>query len=152
MPWAPVTPPRQTRSRVSPSMAGPGPSASRRGRFAFGRSLRRRFGGYLCWRLGGGLGLFGGDPLGLLALDRLLARLALVRVAARRARHDAGGIEKPVDPVRRQRAMADPVADPLLVERHPVRGIARQQRIVGAELFDEAPVTRRAHVGDHDPV
>jgi hypothetical protein len=38
------------------------------------------------------------------------------------------------------------------VELHALGRILRQQRIVGAELLDEAAVARVAAVGDDDPI
>jgi hypothetical protein len=40
--------------------------------------------------------------------------------------------------------------DALLVERDALGVLARQQRIVGAELLDEAAVARAARIGHHD--
>jgi hypothetical protein len=42
------------------------------------------------------------------------------------------------------------VGDALLVERQALCVVARQQRVVGAQLLDEAAVARAARVGDDD--
>ena len=56
------------------------------------------------------------------------------------------------DAVGRLRADAQPVADAVGVELHALRRILRQQRVVGADLLNEATVTRIAAVGDDDAV
>ena len=86
------------------------------------------------------------------ALLGLFARLGLLRVVARRALLDAGGIEEAQDAVRRLGADAQPVRDAVGVELHALGQILRQQRIVGADLLDEAAVTRVAAVGHDDAV
>src|SRR5215510_8511947 len=40
--------------------------------------------------------------------------------------------------------------DALLVERDALGMLARQQRVVGAELLDEAAIARAARIGDDD--
>jgi hypothetical protein len=42
--------------------------------------------------------------------------------------------------------------DSLGVELHPLGGILREERIVGAELLDEAAVAGRAAVGNDDTI
>ena len=76
------------------------------------------------------------------ALLGLLARLGLLRVVARGALLDAGGIEEAGDAVRRLGADAQPVRDAVLVELHPLRVVLGQQRVVGADLLDEVAVAR----------
>jgi hypothetical protein len=85
------------------------------------------------------------------AFLRLLAGLGLGRVVAGFAGHQAGIGQEAGDTVGRQRALAHPVLDALLVELHAL-GILGQHRVPGAQLLDEATVARRAHVGDHDLV
>ena len=65
---------------------------------------------------------------------------------------DAGGIEEAQDAVRRLGADRQPMRDALGVELHALGQILGQQRIVGAELLDEAAVARGAAVGDDDAV
>ena len=106
--------------------------------------FRRRIGGF--FRFGGLLRTLFDALLGL------LARLGLLRVVARGTLTDAGGIEEAQDAVRRLRADRQPMRDALGVELHALGRILRQQRVVGAELLDEAAVARRAAVGDDDAV
>src|SRR5579872_4221002 len=121
-PCAPATTPRQTR-RDAALIAN---SAARR---------RGGFGGFLGARLG-------------LRLRRRLDR----RLAPLRLRRQAGIAEEARHPVGRLRADAEPVADALFLQCHPLGVVARQHRIVGADLFEKAPVARAARVGDDDAV
>jgi hypothetical protein len=45
-----------------------------------------------------------------------------------------------------------PMRDAIRVELHALRRILRQQRVVGADLFDEATIARVAAVRYHDAV
>ena len=56
---------------------------------------------------------------------------------------DAGGIEEAQHAVRRLGADAQPMRDAVGVELHALGRILRQQRVVGADLLDEAAVARR---------
>src|SRR5919106_776841 len=55
-------------------------------------------------------------------------------------------------PAPRLRAHLQPMRNALLVERDALRVLARQQRVVGAELLDEAAVARAARIGHDDPI
>ena len=65
---------------------------------------------------------------------------------------DSGGIEESKHAVRRLGADRQPMRNAIGVELHPLGRILGQQRIVGADLLDEAAVARIAAVGDHDAV
>ena len=54
--------------------------------------------------------------------------------------------------IRLARAVAQPMRDALGFQLDAVGMLARQHRVVGAELLDEAAVARAAAVGDHDVV
>src|ERR1700690_1376968 len=93
-------------------------------------------------RLGGGFGL-------RLAL---LARHGLLRIAARGALDDAGGVEEARHPVRRLRALGEPGLDLVHVELQPFGAVLGQQRIEMAKTLDEAAIARKARVGDDDVI
>src|SRR5690606_8294587 len=84
-------------------------------------------------------------------LLRLLARLALFRIAALRTRGNAGLIEETQHAVGRLRAMAEPMTHALFIDLHAL-AILRQHWIPGADLLDETAVARRARIGDHNVV
>ena len=65
---------------------------------------------------------------------------------------DAGGLEEAADAVGGLRALAEPVLHALEVDLHPALVVLGQQRVVGAELLDEAAVAGRARVGGDDRV
>src|SRR5262249_13149463 len=95
----------------------------------------------------GGLRLFGGGGCcGLLALDALLAGLALLRVRARIALAHAGSIEEAEHTVGGLRANAEPMLDALLDELHAL-AVLGQERIVGADLLDIAAVAGALGIG-----
>jgi hypothetical protein len=98
----------------------------------------------------GGFGFLRGASFD--ALLGLLAWLRLLRVAARRPLLDPGRVEETEHAIRRLSADAQPVLDPIGVHLHPVRRVLRQQRIVNADLLDEAAIARVAAVGDNDAV
>src|SRR6478672_5899083 len=99
------------------------------------------------------LGRFGFLRRALLeTLLGLLARLSLLRVVARRTLADAGGIEEAQDSVRGLGSHSKPMLDAVRVELHALGRILCQERIVGADLLDEAAITSVAAVGDNDPV
>src|SRR5712691_11906069 len=72
--------------------------------------------------------------------------------ADRRLIYEARIAEKTRHPIGRLRPDAEPMPDPLLLERHTVGMTAFQHRVVGAELFDKASVARTARVGDDDRI
>ena len=76
----------------------------------------------------------------------------LVRVVARGALADAGGIEEAGDAVRRLGADRQPVRDALVEQLDALRAVLGEERIIGADLLDEAAVARGAAVGDDDAV
>src|SRR5690606_13544404 len=133
-PKAPVMAPRQTRSG----------GAMTRGK---GRPLLGR--GFLCRGFRRGSGLLG---LGLGPFLRGLAGLALLQVLAHGLLAQAGGLEEAGDAVGRLGAVREPVLDALEVDLHPVLVVLRQERVVGAELLEEAAVARHAAVGGDDRV
>ena len=110
----------------------------------FGRSCRRGLGRFF------GLGDLGGLLLG--AGLGVLARLALLRIHARGALLDAGGIEEAGDAIRRLGTDAQPVTRAVFVELHTVGVVLGEQRVVGADLLEILAVARRAAVGDDDAV
>src|SRR5581483_5022939 len=71
-------------------------------------------------------------------LLRLLARNRLLRIVARGALGEAGGIEETEHAVGRLGALRQPVLNALGVERHALLVALRQDRIVGADDLDEA--------------
>ena len=64
----------------------------------------------------------------------------------------SGGVEEAKHAVRRLRADAEPMLNTVGVELHPLGRILRQQRVVGADLLDEAAVASIAAVGHNDPI
>src|SRR5690606_14518488 len=84
-------------------------------------------------------------------LAAFLARDRLLRVVARRALQEALLVEEAGHAVGRRRALREPRLGLLHVE-HDALGALGQQRVVGADLLDEAAVARRARVGDDDAV
>src|SRR5258708_39408595 len=90
----------------------------------------------------GGCGLSGGLAL--------LARHRLLRVAARLALFDAGGVEEAHHAIRWLRTLRHPRLDLLHIELQPGFAVLRQQRIEEAEPLDEAAVARITRVGDDD--
>jgi hypothetical protein len=103
-------------------------------------------------RIGGGFGVCGLLRALFDALLGLLARLTLVGVVARGALADAGGIEEAQHAVRRLCADAQPMRNAVGIELDALGRILRQQRIVDADLLDEAAVSGVAAVGHNDPV
>src|SRR5471032_2473055 len=100
----------------------------------------RRFGTF------GGLGIGGG------AFLRLLLGLGLLRIVVDAGLHQAGIGQELVHPVGRHGALADPGLGRFQIQLKTIGMIRRQQRIVEADLFDEAAVARIAAVGDDDVV
>src|SRR3546814_302636 len=129
------------------SFLGGGLSGSRLGDGFLGR---RFLSGGLFSRGGGGFGFLGGTLLG--ALLGLLAGLALLRVAAGRAFHQAGLIEEAKDAVRRLSADRQPMLGAISVDLHALFAVAGKQRIVAADALDELAVARIARIGDDDLV
>src|SRR5690606_4765339 len=86
------------------------------------------------------------------ALGHLLAGLGLVWIVPCFPLVDPGLVEKPSDPVGRQRAFFHPLLDPLEFQGHPVGVIGFQYRVVGPDFLDETPVARASAVGHHDRV
>src|SRR6195952_3128059 len=82
----------------------------------------------------------------------LLARHCLLRIVARRALDDAGGIEETRHAVRRLRALRHPGLDLVHVELQPRLIVLCHQRIEMAETLDEAAVARITRVGDYDVI
>src|SRR5262249_6725329 len=82
----------------------------------------------------------------------LLARHGLLRVAARLALLDAGGVEEAHHAVRRLRALGEPGLHLVHVELEAGLIVLRQQRVEIAETLDEAAVARKARVGGDDVV
>ncbi len=68
--------------------------------------------------------------------------LRLLRIVVRTRLHDAGIREEAVHAVGRGRALCDPGLRLFEVELEAVGMLARQQRIVEADLLDEAAVAR----------
>ena len=64
--------------------------------------------------------------------------------------HQAGIGQEFVHAIRRHRALGDPGLGGIQVQLDAVGMIRRQQRIVEADLLDEAAVARIAAVGDDD--
>src|SRR5471030_778209 len=87
------------------------------------------------------------------ALLRLGAGQALLCLLATLARlHQLGVRQELGDAVRRAGADLEPVSDALLLHGQTLLVLSRQQRVVGAQLLDEAAVARAARVGDDDVV
>ena len=86
------------------------------------------------------------------ALLGLLTGLRLLRVVARRTLAEARGVEEAQHTIGRLGADGQPVRDAVGVELHTLGRILRQQRIVGADLLDEAAIAGCAAVGDDDAV
>src|SRR5471032_2076230 len=87
------------------------------------------------------------------ALLRLGAGLVLLGLLATLARlHQLGVRQELGNAVRRTGADLEPVRDALLVHGQARRVLARQQRVVGAQLLDEAAIAWAARVGDDDVV
>src|SRR5262249_18832029 len=106
---------------------------------------------------GGGRGGCGGAiglALGALpgAFLGLLAGLALVRVAAGLPLDEALLGELARDAVGGLGALLQPLLDPLDLEADPVGIVLVEQRVVGADLFDEAAVARAVTIGDDDRI
>src|SRR5215207_5070749 len=103
-------------------------------------------------RLAGALGRCFGGGAGGGALLRLLAGLRFLRVVAGLSLHEAGGVEEAQHAVGRLRALGKPGLHLLGLDGDAGRIILLLHRIVRADLLDEAPVARRAAVGDDDAV
>src|SRR3546814_2410512 len=76
----------------------------------------------------------------------------LVRVVARGAFLDAGGVKEAGDAVARLRADAQPMRGAFAVELHALGIILGEQRVVAADTLDEAAVARGARVSNDDLV
>jgi hypothetical protein len=76
----------------------------------------------------------------------------LLGVVPHRLPDDARGLEEACNAVCRLRTVAEPVLDALHIHLHALLAVLGQQRVVGAELLDEAAVARHAGVGGHDAV
>jgi len=105
---------------------------------------RRRIGGGFA--RDGAFAAFGGALLGL------LAGLGLVGIVAMLPFGQALGGQEAGDTVGGLGALADPVLQPLDLQRHPLRVVLLQERIVGPHLFDETAIARRMAVGHHDGI
>ena len=92
------------------------------------------------------LRLFFGAFLGLFARD------GLVRVVARGAFLDTGGVEEAGDAVARLGADAQPMLRAIGVELDTLGIVLGEQRVVAADTFDEAAIARAARVSDDDLV
>src|SRR5438067_1741657 len=97
---------------------------------------------------GGALRLGGGSG----ALLRFLFRLGFLRIVVDPRLHQTGLGQHLVDAVRTHRTLAQPGLRHLEVELDAIGMIRRQQRIVEADLLDEAAVARAARIRDHDVV
>src|SRR5471030_1267535 len=87
------------------------------------------------------------------ALLRLGARQGLLGLLAALARlHQLGVRQELGNAVRRAGADLEPVSDALLLHGQALLVLARQQRVVGAQLLDEAAIAWAARVGDDDVV
>src|SRR3546814_18900335 len=83
----------------------------------------------------------------------LRLRLVLLRLLrARPHRHQAGLPEELRDPVGRLGADLQPMLEPLVVQRDPLRMIPRDHRVVSADLFDEPAAARAVRLGDHEAI
>src|SRR5439155_17894147 len=118
-------------------------SGSSAGRSLLGFTLGRCRSGSRC-RRSRSLTTAGGRLQALLCLGTRLALLGLLAALARL--HHLGRRQELGDTVARLGTDLEPVRDALLVERDALGVLARQQRIVGAELLDEAAVARAARI------
>ena len=100
----------------------------------------------------GGLGGFSFFGFLGFALLGLLAGLGFLRVVAVLPLDHASGPEEAGDAIGRLRALADPFLGLFEVEDDALLVVFRQQRIVGADLLDEAAVAGIARVGNDDAV
>src|SRR5205823_867986 len=107
-------------------------------------------GGFCTISAAGGRRGLGGFLSALLGL-RLGCRFER-RLADRRLADEPRIAEEAGDPFGRLGADPEPVLQALFLERHPIGMAALEHRVVGAELFDKAPVARAARVGDDDRV
>src|SRR5690606_20722740 len=81
----------------------------------------------------------------------LLAWLTLLQVAALRPLGNTGLVEEAKNAIRRLGALLEPMLDAIFVQDDSV-GVLSEHRVPGAQLFQEATVTRGADVSKDDVV